>query len=95
MKKVYAGQNPRDGDWKMLDQFDADGVSWLMWEKNETSADDLRQWKIVAQGLAPKKANYWLLANSLGGVEKRGRCYFAMAQHRPELMAQIEKVARS
>jgi hypothetical protein len=58
MEKRYLGNKPETDDWNFLGSIEADG-NWFVYVR----PDPVTEWtsvKVVADGRAPRKANYWL-----------------------------------
>ena len=91
---MYAGNPPKDGEgweqiWKCID---SDDVEWLVFSKPQDHTPDWMTFKIVANGRARHKANYWLVKNIETGQIGFARDYVHMRDSRPELHAQIEAI---
>lgn len=96
MGKMYAGNPPADGEgWSQVGKcWDGDGVEWLVFSKSQKHTQDWRTYKIMANGRAANKANYWLTGNKLTGRIGFSRDYICMRETRPELHAQVEAIIK-
>lgn len=94
MARTYEGQiPPPDEGWKTEGQYkDADGVQWSLFVKRQDHSNQWLTCKVVANGRATKKANYWLVKNIETGKIGFARDYATMKQSRPELHAYVERV---
>ena len=70
---------------------DDDGVNWLMFNRAQPNQDWLTI-KIVANGKALRKANYWLTVNLMNGKIAFSRDQLQMMLYREGL---VEKVGES
>ena len=97
MGKMYAGNPPADGDgWSQVGKcFDGDGVEWLVFSKAQKHTPDWCTYKIVANGRAANKANYWLTGNKLTGRIGFSRDYVCMRDSRPELYEQVDAILKN
>lgn len=73
---------------------DADGMEWLVFSKAQEHTQDWCTFKIVANGRAANKANYWLALNKLTGQIGFARDYLCMRETRPELHAQVDAILK-
>ena len=71
---------------------DGDQVQWIVFERKQDHTDDWMTYKIVANGRARHKANYWLAKNIKTGQIGFARDYVYMRENRPELHAQVEAI---
>lgn len=94
MGKMYAGNLPKDGEgWEQVGKcMDSDDVEWLVFSKPQDHTPDWMTFKIVANGRAQNKANYWLVKNAVTGQIGFARDYVHMQDSRPELHAQVEAI---
>ena len=69
MGRMYAGNPPADGEgWIQVGKcLDGDEVEWLVFSKSQKHTPDWLTYKIVADGRARNKANYWLVRNASTG----------------------------
>lgn len=66
--KLYQGNEPRVGEWKKLAAVnDVDGCGWILFERID-APEGWRNFKLVAKGKVPTKANYWLSVNVVDGT---------------------------
>ena len=96
MSKKYAGNVPDQNEgWMHIGTCrDADGMEWLVFSKSQKHTQDWRTFKIVANGHAANKANYWLTGNKLTGQIGLSRDLIYMRSGRPELYAQVEAIIK-
>jgi hypothetical protein len=96
MGKKYAGNVPGPNEgWEHVGTCrDADGIEWLVLSKSQKHTQDWCTYKIVANGRAANKANYWLTGNKLTGRIGFSRDYVCMRETRPELYAQVETIIK-
>lgn len=73
---------------------DADGMEWRVFSKSQEHTPDWLTYKIVANGRAANKANYWLARNKLTGQIGFARDFIRMRETRPELYAQVEAIIK-
>ena len=94
MGKMYAGNPPADGEgWNQVGKcMDSDDVEWLVFSKPQDHTPNWMTFKIVANGRAQNKANYWLVKNAVTGQIGFARDYVHMRDSRPELHAQVEAI---
>lgn len=94
MAKMYAGKIPdQDQGWQQVGVCkDSDEVEWLVFRKGQDHTPDWSTYKVVANGRALAKANYWLVRNDTTGQIGFARDYVFMRDNRPELHAQIEAI---
>ena len=94
MGKMYAGNLPKDGEgWEQVGKcMDSDDVEWLVFSKPQDHTLNWMTFKIVANGRAQNKANYWLVKNAVTGQIGFARDYVHMRDSRPELHAQVEAI---
>lgn len=92
MGKMYAGKMPAmDEGWDRIGTCkDLDGVEWFVFSKPQEHTPDWYTHKIVANGRAENKANYWLVRNAETGQIGFARDYVYMRENRPALHAQVE-----
>jgi len=88
-QKMYAGRIP-DEQWNQIGQCDDEGVEWRVYSKAQDHSDDWMTYKIVANGRAQGKANYWLARNNKTAQIGFARDYFLMSNSRPNLFKQVE-----
>lgn len=96
MGKMYAGNMPQPGEgWNQLGQCnDVDDVQWFVFSKSQDHSPEWMTIKIVANGKAKSKANYWLVRNMQTGQIGFARDYVLMRENRPELHQQIENLLK-
>ena len=59
--RMYTGNHP-DMDWEIIEIFGFEGGEWYLYENYEVK-DNWRNLKLVANGRAESKANYWFAWN--------------------------------
>ena len=91
MGRKYAGNVPSPNEgWEHVGTcLDADGIEWLVFSKSQKHTPEWLTYKIVANGRAANKANYWLTWNKLTGRIGFSRDYLCMRETRPELYEQV------
>lgn len=94
MGKMYAGKMPdTDEGWNHIGTCrDSDSVEWFVFSKSQDHTPDWCTHKIVANGRAANKANYWMVRNKETGQIGFARDYVYMRENRPELHAQVEAI---
>lgn len=94
MGKMYMGNMPdiSEGWDEMAKCRDKDSVEWMLFRKKQDHNQDWWTIKIVANGRASSKANYWLAINVKTGEIGFARDYVYMRENRPELHAQVEAI---
>jgi len=96
MGRMYAGRMPdADEGWEHVGTCrDADGMEWLVFSKSQKHTPDWLTYKVVANGRARDKANYWLVRNAITGRIVFSRDYVNMRLNRPELYAQVDEILK-
>ena len=69
-------------------------MEWLVFSKSQEHTPDWRTYKIVANGRAANKANYWTARNKMTGQIGFARDYIRMRETRPQLHAQVEAIIK-
>jgi hypothetical protein len=69
-----------------------DGTEWCVFIKPQNHSDEWFTVKIVANGRAPYKANYWLVTNINTGQIGYARDYAVMRENRPSLHDYVELI---
>jgi hypothetical protein len=87
-EKIYAGNRPSAQGWELAGKIEAD-VCWLVFVKQAEGSSWL-QAKVVADGYATSKANYWLGWNGARFSQKRDT--EMLAEYRPELLHKVERM---
>jgi hypothetical protein len=82
---MYQGNDP-GLDWECLEIFDEEGIEWYLYRK-EVINDGWQNLKLVSQGRAPRKANYWFGWN--GSKMNNGRDWGTLGEHRPGLKSRV------
>ena len=88
-EKLYAGNRPSSIGWALIGEIE-DDVRWLVFVKQNSSSGWLSL-KVVADGCAPSKANYWLGWNGQRFSKKRD--VEMLTEYRPALLKAIERFA--
>lgn len=93
MGKLYVGNLPSvENGWRKLGVCIDNNVEWLIFSKPQHHSIDWRTYKIVANGKALNKANYWMVRNNATGQLGFIRDYAHMRTTRPELHAKVEQM---
>jgi hypothetical protein len=94
MSKMYLGQIPSlaDGWEKIGECLDDDRVKWLVFKKPQEHSDEWITYKVVADGRAINKANYWLARNDATGQIGFARDYAFMSEKRPKLREEVDQI---
>lgn len=96
MGKKYLGRIPEvEEGWDQVGEYeDDDGVQWLVFFKPQEHTEDWITYKIVANGRAHGKANYWLVRNNKTGQLGFARDFALLREHRPKLHEHVESLFR-
>jgi len=96
MSKMYAGKIPSTSEgWAQIGECkDKNGARWFVFSKPQAHTPDWRTYKIVANGRARGKANYWLVRNSQNGKIGFARDYVLLRENRPDIHAQVEAILK-
>jgi len=96
MGRRYVGNMPSPNEgWEHVGTCrDADGMEWLVFSKAQKHTPDWLTYKIVANGRARDKANYWLVRNVRTGRIGFSRDYVCMRDSRPELCEQADEILK-
>ena len=88
------GQVPNldDGWTKIAQCLDDDAVNWLVFRRRQEHTPDWSTYKVVADGRAANKANYWMVRNDKTGQIGFIRDFASMKENRPKLHSKIERV---
>lgn len=94
MPRMYPGRKPAENDgWEMLCSTKCKlGIIWLVYAKPQEHDDEWRTYKIVANGKAPDKANYWLARRDTTGQLGFPRDYAMLRATRPEVHDFVERL---
>ena len=89
MQKLYSGNHGEDGDgWIKIGQIGKfDGVKWSIYRKPQPNGSEWDYVKVVADGKAPRKANYWLSWN--GDRFAIGGDFLKMLEHRKDMYDEV------
>ena len=71
---------------------DGDKVSWIVFRREQAHSSEWVYYKIVADGKAKNKANYWLAKNEATGQIGFSRDFAVMRENRPELHNKVEAI---
>lgn len=88
--KNIKGKRPRTGGWSEVGTVEDSGQCWIVFIRPDEEWSTV---KVVADGYAPTKANYWLGWN--GSRFSRATDLVALAQQRPAVLEGLERVLRS
>ena len=86
--KMYKGKPPRSEGWERIGAIEQD-VRWLVFVRQNADTDWLTA-KVVADGRAQGKANYWLGWNGKRFAQQTDA--FSIVQQRPELLEAVEQM---
>jgi hypothetical protein len=91
MLKGYLGNVPSEADgWQQIGSCqDGDGADWLVFAKSQGHDPEWQTLKIVANGRAQGKANYWFGLHAKTGRVAFSRDAALLAAHRPKLHAAV------
>lgn len=94
MQKMYKGNPPDETDgWKNIYSCELkDKTKWNIFVRDQDHTHDWKTYKVVADGRAMNKANYWLARNIETGQIGFGRDFVHMKTRRPQLHAVMEKL---
>lgn len=94
MAKMYKGNHPSAADgWADAGRFeDNDGLVWVIWTQPQRVSKDWMNYKVVADGRAKSKANYWFAFNSEQRRVAFSRDYGLLQQHKPLVHAFVASV---
>ena len=97
MGKMYAGKVPStEENWSHIETVvdPSDKTKWMVFSKAQEHTPDWVTYKIVANGRAENKANYWLVRNLTTGQLGFARDFAIMREKRPALHAQVESILK-
>ena len=94
MGKMYQGKKPNQSEgWNQIGRFiDLSDIEWFVYEKNQKHSEEWFTYKIVANGKAISKANYWVARNAKTKQLGFARDVATMKEHRPELFFYFGKI---
>lgn len=94
MGKMYRGNMPDEAEgWRKTGSFvDKDALEWIVFVRAQAHSPDWVFHKIVANGRAENKANYWLAKNTETGQIGYARDFVHMRTNRPELHKAVESI---
>ena len=91
--RTHRGRPPSAADgWVQFGSHEDDGVDWLLFSRPQKHTQDWLTIKVVANGKALRKANYWLTVNLMNGKIAFSRDQLQMMLYREGL---VEKVGES
>jgi hypothetical protein len=96
MMRTYLGQVPSLAEgWKQINRYtDDEGIAWLVFRRSQEHTPDWSTYKVVAEGRALRKANYWLVRNDRTGQIGFARDYVSMRTNRPKLHEHVERILK-
>jgi len=97
MAKMYAGKVPSTEEaWSRIKTVvdPSDKSKWMVFSKSQAHTPDWMTYKVVADGRAEGKANYWFVRNSTTGQLGFAKDFAIMREKRPSLHSQIESVLK-
>jgi hypothetical protein len=83
--RMYQGNDP-GLDWECMEILEEGGTEWYLYRR-EGASDDWQSMKLVAQGKALRKANYWFGWN--GKRTNNSRDWMTLGGHRAELQQAV------
>jgi len=90
--KMQKGRIPsKDDGWQFDCELDDGQMKWSLYLKPQDSSSVWITLKLVANGKAERKANYWPCYNIQENRFGFGRDILALAQHRPILYQELCK----
>lgn len=94
MSRMFTGNLPgADEGWGRIGTFtDSVGIEWLIFAKAQEHDPAWCTYKIVANGKAENKANYWLVRKDDTGQLGYAHDYAIMRKNRPDLHAYVEQL---
>lgn len=98
MAKMYAGKVPNTEEaWSRIKTVvdPSDKSKWMVFSKSQAHTPDWMTYKVVADGRAEGKANYWFVRNSATGQLGFAKDLAIMRETRPALHSQIESFFKS
>ncbi len=92
MEKSYLGRVPAYEDgWRLVRSFEYEKQQWNLFKKPQAHTDDWSTYKLVANGRAKRKANYWLVKNHKTGAIGFANDFVFLQQYRPELYKEVSE----
>ncbi len=93
MARNYLGRIPESSEgWRQVGQCFDEDIEWMVFCKSQDHTPEWKTFKVVANGRALTKANYWLAMNVANGKVGFARDYALMREHRPSLHTKIERI---
>ena len=91
MEKSYLGKTPPQEDgWRLEFSFEFEKQEWNLFKKPQAHTDDWITYKLVVNGRAKRKANYWIVKNHKTGAVGFANDFICLQQHRPELYKSVQ-----
>lgn len=96
MSKMFAGNPPAGEGWRQIGKcWDSDEeVEWMVFSRQQDHAPEWVTVKVVANGRARNKANYWLVKNIETEQIGFAKDYVLMCERRPDLHAQVYAILK-
>ena len=91
--KGHKGNEPGAGWREVSIMGDNDETAWRLFVREQADPAWLN-FKLVAVGSAPMKANYWFAFNRLTGRMAQARDFDLLRVHHPVLAQEVEKVTK-
>lgn len=92
MAKSYKGKIPDFSEgWRIAGTVDNEG-EWIVFKKRQEHSPEWVTYKVVANGKAINKANYWLVRNEVTGQIGFSRDFVLLREHRPKIHKYVEEV---
>lgn len=92
-RKVQGRQPALKDGWSAVGVWrEGECVNWLVFVQPQKNNTEWRTYKVVAQGRAENKANYWFVMNLTTGQIGYGRDYKLLREHRPKLYEHLQLV---
>ena len=88
--KNYVGRKPDEKEgWALHSTYEHDGLRWGFYIKPQDHNEEWITCKLVADGKAPKKANYWFTLNINQMRFGFGRDLITLQEHRMHLYLKL------
>jgi hypothetical protein len=86
--RSFTGNQPVGEKWRMGEKIaDARGADWIIWYHLAALDQGYVNFKIVADGEAKRKANYWIARNKAG--VSRNRDVVILKENNPYLFGEV------
>ena len=91
MGKFYQGKKPDESKcWELINSFiDSFNIEWLIYEQKQKHSDEWLTYKVVANGKAINKANYWFARNIKTKQIGFARDMATMKEYKPDLFIYV------